>query len=457
MPIAGYKPGTQPQTKPNLPKVVPKTYKTNIVVDSPETPVKSLMAYMEGAPWAVDFFSQVVKEHNDIREIDLASTSVYQQYQRITKFEIRVGSSLTDSYDPATGITTVSGNATMVNVVVPNKLDYFISDTGDNRTGIFRITNVERKTFNLDSVFYIEYDLAGFVDTVDGKKIHDALIEKTIRTYTFSKDRLVENLPPLVREEDSQQVLNLKNAYHGIVRYYFKTFFNKNYMTLVLPGQEVSIYDSYLVNYLLKIVDTFDADEIRKIRISGTDNEKYLNQYQFWEMMLNREYQNIDETNQKMGLVAKTSFIRGSSLHGVAFSNFDYLVYPMEADTSMDVLGDDPMKPQSIESVVATKNFKNEMLGNIARQYVTSTTTYQLFPDVLADDYYVLTGDFYLNTSNQTVLEILTKDYLKGNTINLDMLYALVNSYHKWSRLEQFYYGPILLTLIKEADRSTYS
>lgn len=455
MPIAKYKPSAQPQTKPNLPRTEPKVYK-GVVVQDNITPVKSLMAYMDGAPWTVDYYSQVVKEHNNLREIDSASPDLLQQYQKIENFELRVSSALTDSYDPANGITSVTGNGLMVNVVVPNKLDYFTSDTGDSNTGLFKITNVERKTFNNDSVFYVEYELVGYIDAGQSKVQYETLESKTIRKYVFSKDRLVENLSPLLKEEDSEKILNLKNAYHGIVRYYFKTFFNRNYMTLVIPGQEVSIFDSGLVKYLLSLVDSFDAEEIRKIRVSTNDNDPYLAQPQFWDFMSEKDYDNLSECNKKMGLISRIGFNQNSSGKGFAFGNVDYIVYPMEADNSLKLSTDPDLKVLAIKELVATNNFKGQNSSLISKEYRTATKTYLLYPDVLVDDYYVLSQDFYDNTQNQTVIEILTKDYMKGQTIDLDMLYAVINSFHKWPRLEQFYYGPIILTLIKEADRSTY-
>ena len=65
------------------------------------------------------------------------------------------------------------------------------------------------------------------------------------------------------KEEDFFKVTNLKALYSDLVKFYFRNFFNKSQFTLVLPGQSKVIYDSNLVNYLLKIVNTDDAPEVR--------------------------------------------------------------------------------------------------------------------------------------------------------------------------------------------------
>lgn len=454
MPIAGYKPDEQLPTKPNLPQIQPKQYES-VVVDDKYTPIKSLIAYVEGAPWTVDYYSQVVTKHNDLREIDPGSPSVYQQYQKIKQLEIRVSSALTDSYDTESGITTVTGNGLMYGTILPNVSDYFITDTGDAKKGIFRVNNVERKNFNRDSAFYIEYELVGFAEIIPDT--YNDLEAKVIRTYYFNKDRLVDGLQPLVKEEDHQQIDGLRDNYLNLIKYYFKTFFNRKYMTLVLPGQNFGIYDSFLVDYLLKIVDSFDAEEIRLMKQLPTDFEVFLSQPQLWKAMYERDYDSLAHSNQHMGLVDKSHFNTSSWIRGMAYTNVDYVVYPISPDESSLVKEDPLVKTLSIEETIETKNVSGVLASMITLQYVEPAKTYQQIFPVLVDDYYVLSTNFYLNTVNQSLIEILTKDYLKRQSIDLKKLYALIGTYKTWSRLEQFYYTPILITLIKEADRSTYT
>jgi hypothetical protein len=343
----------------------------------------------------------------------------------------------------------------MYGTILPNVSDYFITDTGDAKKGIFRVNNVERKNFNRDSAFYIEYELVGFAEIIP--QTYNDLEAKVIRTYYFSKDRLVDGLQPLVKEEDHQQIDGLRDNYLNLVRYYFKTFFNRKYMTLVLPGQNFGIYDSFLVDYLLKIVDSFDAEEIRLMKQLPTDFEVFLSQPQLWKAMYDRDYNNLEYSNQHMGLVAKNHFNISSWIRGMAYTNIDYVIYPITPDESSLVKEDPQVKTLSIEEIIETKSVSGVLANMINLQYVEPNKTYQQILPVLVDDYYVLSSNFYLNTANQSLLEILTKDYLKRQSIDLKKLYALIGTYKSWSRLEQFYYTPILITLIKEADRSTYT
>jgi len=452
MPIAGYKIDAKMPTQPNLPKIEPEGYRS-VIYDDNNLPLHSLISYIEGSPWAVNYYSQILSKHNDLRELDLGQPTIYQQYQKIVNLEIRVSSPLTSNYDSETGITTTTGNGLLYPFIVPNISDYFVTDVADNALAIFRITNVERRTFNRDSVFSIDYDLVGYVSVL--LENFNDLESKVNKTYHFNKDRLVEGLQPLLKDSDQQDVINFKAYYTDITKYYFKTFFNRKYMTLVVPGQEYAIYDAYLVNYLLKIVDTFDAPEIRSIRRIPVEIDPYFSQPQLWELLLNKDYDSLKTCNSKMGIVSKFVFNKNTHMFSAVFSNIDYIIYPLLPDTSI-VLEKDPLP--KVLSLVSLRDLQttDSVLDLIRNQYVTDVKTFQLFYSTIIDDYYVLSSDFYNNTNNQSVLEILVKDYLRNKTLDSKMLLTFANIYKTLTRLDQYYYGPILLTLLKEANRSVY-
>lgn len=454
MPIASYKPNATLPTQPNLPTIEPKGYQS-VVRDDKRTPLNSLIAYVDGAPWTVDYYGQLVTKHNDLREIDPGQSGVYQQYQKIVGMELRVGSPLSSSYDSDTGITTVTGEGLVYPFMIPNVSDYFVTETGDNQKGIFRITAVDRRTFNTDSVYSVQYELVAYVSVA--QEMYSQLNAKSVRTYFFSKDRLVEGLQPMVREEEHDQIISLKYMYKSLVTYYFKNFFNRKFMTILLPGQEYAIYDSFLVEYLLKIVDTFDAPEIRSIKQIPTDRDVYMKQPQFWEIMLNRDYEGLAHCNQEMGLVSKYLFSGNTYIQGAAFSNIQYFIYPVSPDVSREIDFNDDVKMHTLGEIIDAKDALGNVSDLIGSLYVTDTKSFQTVYKVLMDEKYVLSDHFYSGLSTQSVLEILTKDYLTGKSLDLKMLSTLVTKSKAWGRLEQFYYIPILLTLIKEADRSTYS
>lgn len=454
MAIASHKPSSTPNATPSVPRVEPQNYKSVIYSDD-NIPLSSLIAYISGAPYTCDYYKQVVGEHNDLREIDPGQPNVYQQYELIHDLEIRVSNPLSSAYDGTTGITSVTGSGLVYPFMIPNIADYFVSDAGDNLKGLFRITSVERKNFSRDSAFYIEYEMVGYTDAL--QTLYSDLVSKVIREYHFSKERLIEGLQPILTTDSYQQTTNLKALYSEIVQYYFQTFYSSHYSTLVLPGQQYGIYDSFLVDYLFKIIDVFDAYEMRLIKQIAVDKDPFIAQPQFWQMLLNRDPQMLSYCNREMSLANKRVFNSNAFIHGIYFSNIDYIVYPTSPDLTTRIADHPEAKTISLEELQEVTNVHGTLADLINNQYVGPTATFPLIHLVTADTSYVLSNAFYDNTSGKSVLEILTKDYLNQQSIDLPMLTALAQAYRNLGRLEQFYYGPIIMTLIKEVNRSTYS
>ena len=228
-------------------------------------------------------------------------------------------------------------------------------------------------------------------------------------------------------------------------------------MTLVIPGQSDVIFDSFLVDYILKIVNSNDAYEMKLLRRIPTNGEPFLEQSQFWDIMLRRDFDGLSQCNEEMAVVSKYLFRRQSYLKSLLYSNIDYIVYPTNPDLTMLVEDMPAHKDIEEDKIIEINNANNVEVGLIDNVYIATNGTMPYIRNVTEDTSYVLTHDFYTNNSNMSLLEILTKDYLKRQTLDLDKLVSLTDKYRSWGRLEQFYYGPILMTLIKTADREVYT
>lgn len=456
MAIAGRKPTAEVAVKPSLPQIEPTGYRST-TMDNNDIPLLSLLAYIDGSPWSVTYYAQVVSKDNDLREIDPGQSAVYQQYQKTNNMELRVTQALSSSYDSERGISSVNGSATIYPFMVPNVSDYFTAETADTERAIYRITQVERKTFNRHSAFAVEYELVGYVSQL--AQLHGSLESKSVRTYFFSKDRLLEGLMPVVKTEEYEKITDLSAQYRELVKAYFQAFFDKRYGTLIIPGQDHAVYDHFLVEFLMHLVETGDAEQIREMRRHTPDNDRFIEQTQFWEILLCRDYRALDDCNTKMVLVHKHAFHNNPFIRGIYYSGIGYLVYPMQPDTS-GLVGDAcyHVPPASLEVLQLTTGTHGRAFSEADNQYQLANKTIQLVKDLDPRGCYVLSESFYQQgREDLSTLEILTRDYLKMQTIDLDMLSALVSSCKKWSRLQQFYYWPILMLLIKQASRSQYT
>jgi hypothetical protein len=173
--------------------------------------------------------------------------------------------------------------------------------------------------------------------------------------------------------------------------------------------------------------------------------------------MLEKDFDGLNYCNEETAMVTKTLFNNSTYIHGLAFSNIDYVVYPASPDLTTRINDKPDTLTLAFEEIVEVTNVHGTLADLIDDQYITVNGTFPLIKIVTIDNSYVLSHEFYTNAGNLSILEMLTRDYLNMVTIDLDMLLALCSKCKTWGRLEQFYYIPILLTLIKEADRGTYS
>jgi hypothetical protein len=79
----------------------------------------------------------------------------------------------------------------------------------------------------------------------------------------------------------------------------------------------------------------------------------------------------------------------------------------------------------------------------------TDTAAPVAIKPVLIDDYYVLSADFYSQANTMSLLESAVWQYLNGTKLDALQLVKTADLVYNWGVLEQFYYTPILLVLMR--------
>ena len=452
MAIAKLKPDVPVAPPPVTPETKKEHYK-GIVADHKTEPLQQFLPYIDGIPWTVRaWYGQLLGEHNELRELDTGETGAYQQYQKVIALELRVTSGLASSYDGATGMTSVTGSANM-HTVIPNEHDYFVADAGNRNYGIYRVTKVDRKTFNRSSVYSIDYVLVGYAEN---NPTLVTLESKVVRKYRFSKDRLVEGLAPLIREDRYAVIEDLRESVKTLEDYYFYAFMNPRHNTLVLPGQDQGIYDAFLVDFVLQFADISNIPGMLNFKRVSIDRDHYLTRRQFWGVLADRNLEFLPYIPGKVGLVSRTHFNKNSWIKSAAYWNIDRFVYPVVEEDPVALLRNIPATTVTGEEIVQTSPYpqRTSIFTDLEIDYDDSEIP--LIKPVLIDDYYVLSGWFYAGEGEPSALEILVKDYLQCNTLDIKVLQALRKSYLSWAVLEQFYYGPLLMLLCREAVKGFY-
>ena len=450
MGIAQHKP-TAPVPLDVQPTVaVSKNYETTIV-DSKQTPIVSLRAYLDGSIWTTEaYYAQVINKHTGLSTVDVTIPNSYQSYEKIIGIELRVQSPLNNSFDQESGLTTVTGTAVIPSVIVPSKGDVFIAAAGYNRKAAFGITSVERLQFNTESAYQIEYELLFDISTEVDR--YNDLEEKTQRTYYYHKERYIQGLDAKVIESDHKNLLVIQGAFSKLVSYYFKHFFNDRFSTLVLPGQIYEIYDHRLVEFILMLVDSPDCFEITKTRLLNVDNDRYISQESIYDAVMQRDASLLSRVHRYMGVASTSSFSYEPMTHSIRYSGLDYIVYPLYPDESIDLPSTVAVKPRFLHPKEGTAPGLGN-LGRLQNQYVCNNLSVPFVPDISLLSTYLFSDDFYEGKSVSTLLEIVLSDYINHRAIQYKELSALIENYHKWNRMEQFYYLPFIIMLVRFVTR----
>ena len=428
-----------------------------VYVDTRYVPIDALATYVEGARYTVTYYSQVLARDTELHGHDSLNSTVIAPHRKIINFEILVAEALTGASDEETATVRVTGTATIVPPLVPNVGDMFIANIGDGNLGLFQITNLSRKSMNRDSVFGIEYELNCRVNTSPDRV--KALEASVVKTEYYYRENLLIGKSPFILEEGAHSLRRL-NALRGvIIQYYFDTFRSNEFATLIVPGQSSSTYDKFLIEYIMSIVTVMDATQLVDTKILCTDSMDVLSMPTIWTALKNQDPDGLPFANKIMFTLTTNLFSRIPQLESIRYSGISSMVFPLVTDISnLPMLG---WVPELIDyfTPLDARVLDYGRMNEVSSQFGTTQTVLKntdltksnitnLIKPVLIDDYYVFSKSFYDNEHDKSLLESLTLDYLHNKAIRGTDLLLVCEKFRYWGRLEQFYYIPVIITLI---------
>lgn len=414
-------------------------------VDAKWTPRSSLLTHIGGSSWIVNYYAQILDTDSNLSGQQYTKNPVYQSYKKIINLEIKVQTPLNTDQDDANKEMNVTGSGILYPSVIPNEGDMFTADIGEGKIGVFRITSSRKNSIFKEAC----YDTSYVLDTDNADKILD-LNQKTIVTYYFHKDFLTTGSNPLVIKNEMDTLVNLKKVYDIMLYQYFKRFFSHEYKTLVVPSQIKPTYDHYLTKYLLSMFGTQEAHELAYIRVLNLDEDRVSHCDTLWDALKMKDTALLNTAFTKAGLVSALSYSRTPTYNGIRYSGMGTVVYPKNPYVSVDHSYVNNVKIIETNLVASgdAATTSNVLIRAVNLKELDSDIGDDLYP-VTVDDYYVLSSNFYNNTSTQSTLESIVTAYINRSQIDIDQLYNTARNFHKWGSLEQFYYVPIIMTLIR--------
>lgn len=451
MPIVNHKPSAPAEVKPIIPKIEAEQNKS-VVVDTKYTPRSSLLKYVEGYAWDVDYYSQVHDRDNATYAQDPGQSALYQQYKKIHHLQLQVDSPLSSQQDQESKGFVVKGSALLPLSVIPNEGDMFVADVGDGREGIFQIDNSEKRSIYKESVYFIEYTMLYYADAAPTRRAD--LENKVTSEYHYVKEFAQYGQDALITTPELKTLKDIGYHYHRLKQQYFTWFFSKEFSTLVIPGQVSPSYDSYIVRVIRSLYQTNDVYEYKMMRALNIEDDAYLKKPTIWDALLQRDENILSVCEQQMGLISTLGFNNDPMTETIFYSGLTDIVYPKIRNEEVDEgynrlekasVDRQPTAVSSLKGNTAVLLKDNEIL-HLGKQMTI------VYP-VLKDDYYVLSESFYEDTANKSVLEILVRNYVEKRANEPAMVLKLMNNSWKWGGLERFYYIPLLMILANNIIR----
>lgn len=445
------KPLTPKPVVNNPPKVAAPEHKTALV-DTKYTPISSLITFVEGYWWKVNYYSQVIDTGSQLLGQDPGLAKQHQQYKLIKNLEIKAKSPITWSQDATSKSMTAQGESIVHSTIIPNAGDMFVTDVGDGRLGVFQVNTSTQLSLLKQTTYSISYTLIYFADDED-QRTKD-LNNKVIVEYNYVRDFLNYGQDPLVTNTDFEAIQKLQRLYKEIVEFYMTRFYSREYKTLLVPGQPIEIYDHYLTSFVSRTLNVNEHINCAQLTCLNCADDDVLKLDQLYSVLMDKNVRALAYLNSKMGVVPTASFSLNPVAASIRFTRVDMVVYPL---TTNEVIDDNDNRMQGKIAVgwdyVKTKTLPGNLQQQITDNVIDSVGTRAVIHPIHKDGYYVFSKAFYDNQSDMSMLEILALNYIHSRpNAPVDIVKTLAN-YHNWGAMERFYYLPIALAIIKSVIR----
>ena len=384
--------------------------------------VHDVVQYVEGLPCEVTYFSRISDKDTELTMPDISIPPAVQQYNRIDKLIIMLQGGLPTELSDG----TMTGEAIINSGFIPQRYDPFFMQMLNGKVGIFVITHVTKKVYNVRDIYHVEFSLHAFKDV--NPDVYNDIVNKAARTYIYDKDYVKNNSAPVIVHKQYADKKYLDKAYYKVLDNYLNMFKDTDTNLLRLPTTSHVYSDLLLSNFLYKIVDTADNDKLSSL--VRVDDSRNIGMYTIWDAVLFKDTRILSTCLRDVGYV-KTSSIAGYESRTPYHLGIDY--------TTGDIRGTVP------------PNYT--VVGDVKPR---NTTTYPSIRGTGVNKY-ILTDDFYNgNLSNLGDFERLVYNYVSNVEFNTAELIAIIEDHIYWDIEDQYTLVPLLLLLIKTKYHNTY-
>lgn len=400
--------------------------KTSILFNK-DHKLDTIIQYPKGMKWEVSYFLQIRDLNDSIQPPDPQVPATIQKYHRINKLIINLQSPI--SHD---NIENITGEAIINSGFLPNVHDVFIATLTGGREAMFIITEIQTRTYNLHRAYYATFKIFMFLDTEPDR--YNDILKKTMKEYYYDKEHLLDYSAPVILQQDYKKKLELRDAVHELIDYYFTKFVNKEKQVIALPTETGVYVDTMLNDFIFKIINRTDHIAIAKLASIDYVPDDDLIGCTIWDLIYKRD----------------KSILKRLVKH-VGFKYTPYY-YNNVVNRKMNVLGIKFIanKLSQFEERTNPSNIKDLSIKPYPKDYkLPINTEYRSY--VVSEEFYDPECITYTG-----LLEKLLADYIDSKILDANELETLVQQYMHWDTIDQYYLIPILIVLVKDSISHTF-
>lgn len=452
------------------------------IVDSSKRPLETIISFIGGSNWYIDFYSQILRDNEELKPFDRSSHTAYQTYRCIHRLQVKLQGGLTSNDNQDTGRLSQSGTMIIAPLLglTPNVYDMFIADIGEGVAGLFTITNINKLSLNAQAAFECNFELSVTMN----QGLEQKLNHKTMEHLHYDHDLLMVGENPIIVREEYHAMSELRDLEKSITQLWLSESYSHETKTLLVPGQPKPTYDQYVVKAMVSLVSGSHHSNYGEVRQYNVDDHRMDKHTDIYSVIATGEKHFLAHCFRKFLVVDKRVLQVSPYQNSVKYSAIERIVVPGSSRIDADNYGWVSNIPQGAKfAITGTKTTKgdkgsknqcvpciadvnipcgNDPLapnngsngGDIKDTGIDYSGLNDPGMDIprIGSDSYVLSKAFYDNTPSEcTLFEREILGIMCRKKANWQTALSFSTAYPKWGRLERYYLAPLLICIIRSA------
>lgn len=402
----------------------------------------SVLEYMEGSKWTVNYYNQNLGKDDSGKLLDSANPPALRPMTKVENLVLIVDSPMNENlYESMEGTAIFYAGK-----LRPYVGDNFVVPLLNKRLAIFQITSVKLKTYVNKDIYAVSYQVFLFNNNQATEDFLIILEQSVNRKFYFNSDFIRNRSSVLLTNEENNRYQDAIGQMAYLSRTWIQTF--RDFKTnLFLINQTCSSMDRNLEKFFLSIIEQDDLDSSPVF--ANTTYSPFggrLDRYTIFDLLLDKKHIRLDDICHK---AVKLTCAGGMGIDvrigDLSILGFNCIIFPYKDLKHLGEINLDGCHIALDFEVDDESIFKNTLLPDIVGLSKQAGT-------------YLFNTNFYsADRSDLSTLELLILDYIEDRELDTVKLLELANSVNKFTLLEKFYYLPIIYLLLKYYKYYAYS